>query len=174
MCTLIKFTASRRPIPTNYTGYGPDTVINFSGYFGVHNDERHLFYWFFESRNDPSNDPFIIWLTGGPGCSSMLALMVENGPYYVMDNLTLEINENSWNTKSNIMWIDQPAGTGYSYDDNEQADGVYTENEVAQDLYEFIQKFFAKNPKYADLDFYVTGESYAGLLYSIPFHSICS
>ena len=143
-------------------GYGPDTVINFSGYIGVHNNERHLFYWFFESRKDPDNDPFIIWLTGGPGCSSMLALMVENGPYHVLDNETLEINNFSWNTQANVMWIDQPAGTGYSYDDNEDADGVYTEDEIAEDLYEFMQKFFSQHSKYSKLDFYVTGESYAG------------
>lgn len=105
------------------------TVINFSGYIGVHNDEHHLFYWFFESRNDPTTDPLIIWLTGGPGCSSMLALMVcfffhcffiffflwfnsllfvkvENGPYHVLsDGKTLVLNEYSWNSNANVIWV---------------------------------------------------------------------
>jgi len=101
-------------------------------------------------------------LTGGPGCSSLLALMAENGPYHVLNNLSLEINPYSWNTKANIMWIDQPSGTGYSYDESGKVDGVYTENVVADDLYEFLQLFFAQYPKYNSLDFYVTGESYAG------------
>ena len=75
-----------------FCGFGPSKVINFSGYHAVHKKEIHLFYWFFESRNDPSTDPLLIWLTGGPGCSSMLALMVENGPYHVEDDMSLSMN----------------------------------------------------------------------------------
>ena len=98
-----------------FSGFGPSKVINFSGYYAVHKGEIHLFYWFFESRNDPSTDPLLIWLTGGPGCSSMLALMVENGPYHVEDDMSLTMNPYSWNSKANVIWIDQPSATGYRY-----------------------------------------------------------
>ena len=69
------------------------------------------FYWFFESRSDPANDPLIIWLTGGPGCSSTLALLGENGPCSVNDDATGTVtNPYSWNSKANILWLDQPVG----------------------------------------------------------------
>ena len=50
---------------------------------GTEANGAHLFYWMTESQNDPKTDPLMIWLTGGPGCSSVLALFTENGPYHV-------------------------------------------------------------------------------------------
>ena len=72
---------------------------------GTTND---YFYWFFESRNSPSTSPLIMWLTGGPGCSSILALLTENGPCKVNEFATdTTLNPYSWNKNSNIMWVDQ-------------------------------------------------------------------
>ena len=74
-----------------------------------------------ESRNDPDNDPLIIWLQGGPGCSSMLGMYTENGPYNfryngssVKERFTFEYNKYSWNNNANVMYVDQPLGTGFS------------------------------------------------------------
>jgi len=94
-------------------------VKQLSGYYSVNsNRSENYFFWFFESRTDPSTDPLIIWLTGGPGCSSQLALMTENGPCTpTADGLDTVLNPYGWNNNSNIMWIDQPAGVGYSYGD---------------------------------------------------------
>jgi len=143
--------------------WGPDKVKQISGYITVPgpmaDNGTHLFYWFFESRNSPETAPFIIWLTGGPGCSSMVALLYENGPY-TLSGSTLSINPFSWNQVANIMWIDQPVGTGYSYADN-FSDYVGDEKAVAEDLYAFIQTFFTQNPKYNSRVF-IFGESYAG------------
>eukprot|EP01083_Nonionella_stella_P275523 935755_1 len=143
-------------------GFGPSKVINFSGYHAVHKKEIHLFYWFFESRNDPSTDPLYIWLTGGPGCSSMLALAVENGPYHIERDMSLSMNPYSWNSNASVIWVDQPASTGYSWSERGVPDEITNENQVADDLYEFMQIFLKNNTKYQSLDFYVTGESYAG------------
>jgi serine carboxypeptidase-like clade 4 len=143
---------------------GPDNVTQHSGYItinGSFENGAHLFYWMFESRSNPSKDPLILWLTGGPGCSSMLALFMENGPYKIQKDLSLKINPFSWNSFANIIFIDQPVGTGFSYADN-PLDYVIDEAQVAQDLYVFLQNFFHLYPKYAGLDFYILGESYAG------------
>lgn len=73
-----------------------------------------MFYWLFYSRDTPSTDPLTIWLSGGPGCSSELATFIENGPFYVNDDLTLRLNEHSWSNNANLLYVDQPVGTGYS------------------------------------------------------------
>lgn len=48
-----------------------------------------MFYWLFNSRQDPTNDPVVMWLTGGPGCASEIAIFYENGPYTINDDMTL-------------------------------------------------------------------------------------
>lgn len=135
-------------------------VVQHSGYIEVNKQQNaNLFYWCFESQNDPSTDPLIFWLTGGPGCSSVLALLFENGPVTVNNNLQLEPNPYGWNAQATVCWIDQPAGTGYSY-----ANSYYIHNEagVQTEMWSFIQQFFQLYPQYQPLDFYLTGESYGG------------
>lgn len=137
-------------------------VLSLSGYFDIKGTRNaNYFFWFFESRNDPKNDPMIIWLTGGPGCSSTLALFSENGPCSVNAEGTDTIrNEYGWNDRANIMWIDQPVGVGFSYGD--RTDYISTEEEVGEDMYWFLQAFFEAHPEYLESEFYVFGESYGG------------
>ncbi|MCD7463608.1 Protein cbp3, mitochondrial [Datura stramonium] len=107
-----------------------------AGYYRLpHTKDARMFYFFFESRSR-KNDPVVIWLTGGPGCSSELAV-------------------------SNLIYVDQPTGTGFSYSSNED-DIRHDERGVSNDLYDFLQAFFKTHPQYAKNDFYITGESYAG------------
>lgn len=60
-----------------------------------------MFYFFFESRSSKA-DPVVIWLTGGPGCSSELALFYENGPFHITNNMSLEWNEFGWDK---VFWL---------------------------------------------------------------------
>ena len=117
-----------------------------------------IFFWWFESRNDPANDPLVLWMTGGPGCSSELALLFENGPYKVDEHLNLTINPYSWNNFANLLYVDQPIGTGFSraekLEDNEK--------EIAEDFYKFLTEFLDAYPQFKQRKFYITGESYAG------------
>jgi len=129
-----------------------------SGFLPIE-DKGSLFFWLFESRADAAHDPLIIWLTGGPGCSSEIALFSENGPFKVNhDNETLSINPYSWNNVANILYVDQPLGTGYStaveLDQNETA--------IAGHFYIFLQEFLEEFPQFQGRDFYITGESYGG------------
>ncbi|KAJ1424394.1 Alpha/Beta hydrolase protein [Ochromonadaceae sp. CCMP2298] len=137
------------------------TVKSLSGYFSVGEEQfdKNYFYWMFESRSSPSTDPLVMWLTGGPGCSSQLALLSENGPCKVTeDGLGTVNNPYSWNNNANIFWIDQPADVGYSYgtpnDNNEE--------EVGNDMFDFLQNFFTAHPEYVDRPLFVFGESYGG------------
>jgi len=146
-------------------GYGPETVKQYAGYInvvGTPTNGGSLFYWFFESRSNPATDPFVIWLTGGPGCSSMLALFYENGPYIINNqNANLTLNPNSWNSNASVLWLDQPVGTGWSYATSQKF-FVTNETQVGNDVFALIQGFFQLHPQYAKLPLWVFGESYAG------------
>ncbi|CEG48354.1 serine protease family [Plasmopara halstedii] len=129
-----------------------------TGYIKLPNkDDHHYFYWFVESRSDPQSDPLVLWLTGGPGCSSMTAILAENGPCLVLPDLSTKINEYSWNQQANVIWLDQPTGVGFSY-------GQYDSEDinVADNIYWFLQEFFRKHPNLINREFFVTGESYGG------------
>jgi carboxypeptidase C (cathepsin A) len=90
-----------------------------------------VFYWFFESRNNPAKDPFTLWLNGGPGSDSLIGLFEENGPCTINENLTAVYNPYSWNNVSNMLYISQPVGTGFSY----QKQGVGSLNTWSADFH---------------------------------------
>ncbi|KAE9375155.1 carboxypeptidase S1 [Stipitochalara longipes BDJ] len=78
---------------------------------------NNLFFWFFESRKDPANSPLAIYIQGGPGFGSLISVGSENGPCSVNeDSNSTTLNPWSWNNEVNILYIDQPAQTGFSYD----------------------------------------------------------
>ncbi|KAI5648584.1 hypothetical protein M9H77_34589 [Catharanthus roseus] len=132
-----------------------------AGYYKIqHSHAARMFYFFFESRNS-KEDPVVIWLTGGPGCSSELALFYENGPFSITNNLSLAWNEYGWDKVSNLLYVDQPVGTGFSYT-TDRRDVRHDETGVSDDLYDFLQAFFTEHPEFVKNDFYITGESYAG------------
>jgi len=153
---------------------GVDTIKQYSGYLDDDENDKHLFYCeflvdhstvrsnlilgFFESRNDPKNDPVVLWLNGGPGCSSLTGLFLELGPSSIDKNLKLHSNPYSWNANASVIFLDQPVNVGYSYS------GSPVSNTVAagKDVYALLTLFFKQFPEYAKQDFHIAGESYAG------------
>ena len=92
-----------------------DDIKSISGYVDVSADE-HIFFWFFEARNvDPTTAPLTTWINGGPGASSMIGLFQEMGPCSIDASGNVVNNPYSWTNASNLLFIDQPVQTGFSY-----------------------------------------------------------
>ncbi|EEP78175.1 carboxypeptidase Y [Uncinocarpus reesii 1704] len=133
-------------------------VKQFSGYLDDNENDKHLFYWFFESRNDPKNDPVVLWLNGGPGCSSLTGLFFELGPASIDKNLKVIHNPYSWNSNASVIFLDQPVNVGFSYSGSSVSDTIA----AGKDVYALLTLFFKQFPQYAKQDFHIAGESYAG------------
>lgn len=121
---------------------------------------------FMTSQSDPENDPLILWFNGGPGCSSMLAWAQEHGPFLQSDfNSTFHKNDWSWNKEANIIYVEQPAGVGFSYCDNvnRKQDCLHSDNTVGQDMVATMLGWYEKFPEFKNHDLFISGESYAGV-----------
>ncbi|KAH8824467.1 carboxypeptidase C [Flagelloscypha sp. PMI_526] len=136
------------------------SVQQYSGYLDIAED-KHLFFWFFESRFAPEEAPLILWLNGGPGCSSSTGLLFELGPCRVADESgNLTHNKYSWNNHANMIFLDQPVNVGFSY--AEPGTSVSDSTVSAEDVYAFLEIFLNRYPKYASAPFHVAAESYGG------------
>ena len=125
---------------------------------------KKYFYWAFGPRSGRADAPVILWMTGGPGCSSALAALVELGPCW-LNTTTGELMDNAWgwNKDAFLIFIDQPAGVGFSTSDWEGY--ASNEEEVSEDMYWFLQEFFyTAHPEFMakNNEFHVFGESYGG------------
>ncbi|GME89802.1 hypothetical protein B5S32_g1122 [[Candida] boidinii] len=137
---------------------GVDHTKQYSGYLDVEEDDKHFFFWTFESRNDPKTDPIVLWLNGGPGCSSLTGLFFELGSSSIDENIKPVYNPHSWNSNATVIYLDQPVNVGYSYSSGSVSNTVA----AGKDVYAFLELFFKQFPEYAELDFHIAGESYAG------------
>ncbi|CAH9080426.1 unnamed protein product [Cuscuta epithymum] len=148
----------------------PENVdfLQYSGYVTVNEQAgRALFYWLVESpasRGNPEEKPLLLWLNGGPGCSSVAYGAAEEiGPFHInADGKSLYLNPYSWNNLANLLFLESPAGVGFSYS-NTTSD-LYTagDQRTAEDAYIFLVNWLERFPQYKHRDFYISGESYAG------------
>ncbi|KAL5467601.1 hypothetical protein EMCRGX_G031856 [Ephydatia muelleri] len=145
---------------------GANFTIDFDQYAGFitvnKSHGRALFYWFVASQGDPSNDPVVLWLNGGPGCSSLGGFFTELGPFYPLrGGSSLASNPYSWNKVANMIFLESPSGVGFSYS-NTTSDYVTGDQQTTQDSLEFLIQFFHNYPEFAANPFWITGESYGG------------
>ncbi|KAG8786042.1 hypothetical protein FRC12_016980 [Ceratobasidium sp. 428] len=153
------------------------TVKMYSGYLDVDYGAKHLFFYFFESRNQPDTDPVLMWINGGPGCSSSLGLFMELGPCSIRgppntgSNGT-EWNPYSWNNKANLFFLDQVStaepttqtsnGLNLQWGFSHYGETVSTTEEAAKNVQAFVTIFFETFSKFKGREFHMSGESYGG------------
>jgi hypothetical protein len=89
-------------------GWGdPFPSARYSGYLSGSSPSRRLAYFFVTSETStPEDDPVILWLNGGPGCSSYIGLNLEQGPLTMNADGSLSVNPGRWNTRANVLFIE--------------------------------------------------------------------
>lgn len=149
-----------------------EAISSYAGFLTVNKKyNSNMFFWFFPALHDPKTAPVVLWLQGGPGATSMYGLFLENGPFIVTKNKTLKMREYSWNKCHNLLYIDNPVGTGFSFTEDERG---YATNEthVGRNVHTALVQFFELFPELQTNDFYVTGESYGGKYVPAVSHAI--
>ncbi|KAF8566278.1 hypothetical protein P879_04829 [Paragonimus westermani] len=133
----------------------------YAGYLDGASPNIKLFYWLVEAVENPSEAPLLLWLNGGPGCSSLSGLLSGNGPFSVNPDLELESNPYSWNKALNVLYLESPAGVGFSCTN----DGNITASDdlTAWNNFQALVNFLKKYPAYKYRALYIAGESYAGV-----------
>ncbi|CAK1544220.1 unnamed protein product [Leptosia nina] len=138
-------------------------VESYSGYFTVNKTyNSNVFVWYFPVENKKVNDtPWIIWLQGGPGASSLTGLFEEIGPVRVTKFGTIKRNPYTWIQNHSVLFIDNPVGTGYSFTDHE--DGYVSDMATySKHLLSTVEQFLHVFPELRTAPLYIAGESYAG------------
>eukprot|EP01018_Ginkgo_biloba_P011480 Gb_23884 [translate_table: standard] len=149
----------------NLPGQPPVDFSHYSGYITVNKEHgKALFYWFFEAATNASQKPLVLWLNGGPGCSSVgYGAAMELGPFLVEKNSSeLRLNKYSWNKEANMLFLEAPVGVGFSYTNRSSDLKELGDKITAEDSYVFLLNWFQKFPEFKSREFYIAGESYAG------------
>jgi len=139
------------------------TSATYSGYLNV-TETKSLHYIYVESMDSPSFDPLVIWFNGGPGCSSMLGFMQEHGPWIIDDGEDyIKPNPYSWNRRANMLYIESPAGVGFSIAGEETSDWTQNDMSQSEDAMIALKEWFVKFPERVENNLFVSGESYGGI-----------
>lgn len=153
-----KYAVNGKAIPDVHFDIGE----SYAGLMPISNQRNasELYFWFFPSANPLAGDEIVIWLNGGPGCSSLEGLLQENGPFIWQYGTYLPVrNQYTWVNLTNMVWVEQPAGTGFSKVGAEGA--PQNELDTAKQFLGFWKNFVDTFGLHGRRVF-ITGESYAG------------
>ncbi|OIW08773.1 hypothetical protein TanjilG_16354 [Lupinus angustifolius] len=137
----------------------------YGGYVTIDKVAGSAFYYYFvEAQRSKQSLPLLLWLNGGPGCSSLAyGAMQELGPFRVnSDGKTLYRNNYSWNYAANVLFLESPVGVGFSYSNRSSDYSSNGDKKTAVDNYLFLVNWLERFPEYKNREFYISGESYAG------------
>lgn len=151
-------------VPESWAG-----LMDISSAHGNHSNS--LFFWYYQAEGDcSSEDDLVVWLNGGPGCSSIEGILQENGPVLFPFNISghpdqpyVKLNPYSWNQLASVVWVEQPVGTGFSTGTVD----AKSYRDVAYEFFSFLENFYATFPENKDKKLWITGESAAGMM--IPY-----
>lgn len=129
--------------------------------------DSEIFYTFVESQGNPREDPVILYLTGGPGCSGFHSFFYQSGPLqfttYIADGVPgLSLYPYAWTKMASIIYIDAPVGAGFSYVRNSGKLTV-SDSKAGYEIHMFARKWFSEHPEFSKNSFYILGDSYAGM-----------
>ncbi|KAF3335733.1 serine carboxypeptidase-like 51 [Carex littledalei] len=124
--------------------------------------KAHMFWWLYRSPRRTENSlntwPTILWLQGGPGASGVaLGNFMEIGPL----DLDLNARPSTWLKKADLLFVDNPVGTGYSFVEDTKL-LVKSDEEAAKDLTTLLQKLCNKNTELQRSPLFIVAESYGG------------
>jgi serine carboxypeptidase-like clade 2 len=130
----------------------------YSGYLDA-GQGKQFHYVFFESQGNKNSDPVLLWLNGGPGCSSLDGMLYEHGPFmFSPTNSTLKPNPWAWNKLANVLYIESPGSVGFS-----KGPVLSDDDQSSLDNLAALLSFFKKFPDFASHELYLSGESYGGI-----------
>jgi len=155
-------------------GFGRTPTPHFSGYLDgsdgcdveTNGPLCQIHYWLALAEKDAESAPVVLWLNGGPGSSSLLGFLTEEGPLLIDAKGGLMENPYSWTKYANLLAIEAPIGVGFSYCSRQLEGNVCknTDRFTASTSRAALVDFFTnKFPELADNEFFITGESYAGV-----------
>ena len=163
---IILITLSNSSVEDDIVGEIPDYSYRgrlYSGYLSS-STVKQFHYMFNLASEDYENKPLVLWLNGGPGCSSLEGWASENGPMKLDSKGKFNMNEYSWNKVANMLYMESPGDVGFSYIDSKLDYELEINDDIAaQDNFNALQDFFKKFPSFKGKDFYISGESYAGI-----------
>ncbi|KAK9091671.1 hypothetical protein Sjap_024848 [Stephania japonica] len=167
LCLLFIYLTLTNAITTPKT-FPTEATPTSSGYLPINSTSgSSIFYTFYEAQTPISplpQTPILIWLQGGPGCSSMVGNFLELGPFRVEadhQSLTLTPNSGAWNHLFGLVFFDSPIGTGFSIAGN--AEEIPRDQQtVANHLFVALRSFLMLNTLFKSRPVYITGESYGG------------